>query len=55
MERSHDIRSRARETRIAAMTGKDTSSKPSRITSRWPAAIATSTMIKPITTKNRPR
>jgi hypothetical protein len=55
MERSHDIRSRARETRIAAMTGRDTSSKPSRITSRWPAAIATSTMIKPITTKNRPR
>ena len=55
MERSHDIRSRARETRMAAMTGRATSNKPSRMTSRWPAAIATSTTMMPITTKNRPR
>ena len=55
IERSHDMRSRARETRIAAMTGRVTSNKPRRITSRWPAAIATSTTTRPITTKNRPR
>ena len=46
MERSHDIRSRARETKMAAITGRATSNRPSRMTSRWPAAIASSTTIE---------
>src|SRR4029450_7339930 len=55
MERSHDIRSRARETKTAGMTGRTNKNRPSRMTSRWPVAIATSTTRRPIKTKNRPR
>src|SRR5687768_2302639 len=55
MERSHDIRSRARETKMAAMTGSATRNRPRRITSRWPAAIASTTTMRPMSTKNRPR
>ena len=55
MERSQDIRKRARDTRIIATTGSAASSRPIRITSRCPEAMAIRTTATPTMKKSRPR